>query len=163
MPSCKERGDTTGWGTAVQATMWQVRFPLMSLEFFIDIFLTAALWPWGWLILQQKLVPGIFPGEQKRPVRRANKLTTCMCWLSWNLGASTSRIIQCLSRSIMELLYRYIYVHVHVMWRSSEWGQGEGCRRWQYNSEHRRSQCTDHRGRLPIMSKVQVGKVSLLV
>jgi len=29
----------------------QVRFPMVSLAFFIDIVLPAALWPWGWLSL----------------------------------------------------------------------------------------------------------------
>jgi len=35
---------------------------MMSLEFFVDISLSAALWPWGWLNLLQKWVLGIFPG-----------------------------------------------------------------------------------------------------
>jgi hypothetical protein len=35
----------------------------------------------------KKWVPGILPGRQKRPVRRADNLSTCMCRLSWNLGA----------------------------------------------------------------------------
>jgi hypothetical protein len=45
-----ERGCAIGWGTALQVGRSRVRFP-MSLEFFTDIILLAALWPWGWLSL----------------------------------------------------------------------------------------------------------------
>ena len=40
-----------GWGTVLQAGRSQVRFPMVSLEFFIDMIFSAALWPWGRLSL----------------------------------------------------------------------------------------------------------------
>ena len=45
------RGSAVGWGTALQAGRSRVRFPMVSLKFFINIILPAALWPWGWLSL----------------------------------------------------------------------------------------------------------------
>jgi hypothetical protein len=44
-------GGTFGWGTALQAGRLRVRFPMVSLDFFIDIILPATLWSWGWLSL----------------------------------------------------------------------------------------------------------------
>ena len=57
-------------------------------------------------------------GGQRRPVRRADNLTTFMCRLSWNLGVSTSRNHQGLSRPVMGLLYVYVcrYVHKFDFW-----------------------------------------------
>jgi len=49
-------------------------------------------------------VPGMFPGRQRRSVRRADNLTTSMCRLSWNRGASTSWNPLGLSRLVMGLL-----------------------------------------------------------
>ena len=90
-----------GWGTALQAGRLRVRFPMVSLKFFIDIILLA-------LGLTQPLTEmsnrDISWGVQQ-VVCRADNLTTLMCGLSWNMGASTSWNPQGLSRSVMGLLY----------------------------------------------------------
>ena len=41
------RGGAVGWGTALQVGRSRIRFPMVSLEFFIDMILLAALWPLG--------------------------------------------------------------------------------------------------------------------
>jgi len=45
------RGRAVGWGTALQAGKWRVRFPIVSLEFFIDKIIPAEIWHWGRLSL----------------------------------------------------------------------------------------------------------------
>ena len=42
-----KKGTSLYQGTAQQAGSSRVRFPMVSLEFFIYIILPAALWPWG--------------------------------------------------------------------------------------------------------------------
>jgi len=42
------------FGTALQVARSRVGFPMVSLEFFIDVILPAALWPLGRLILEHK-------------------------------------------------------------------------------------------------------------
>jgi len=48
--------------STLQTSRLRVWFPMVSLEFFSDIILPVAPWPWGQLSLWQKWVPGVFPG-----------------------------------------------------------------------------------------------------
>jgi hypothetical protein len=49
--SISVRGGAVGRGTALQTGRLQDQYQMVSLEFFIDIILPAALWPWSRLIL----------------------------------------------------------------------------------------------------------------
>jgi hypothetical protein len=61
--------------TMLQDGRSQDRIPMRSLNFLICLVLPAALWPWVWLSLQQKWVPGIFLGDKGRTARKADNLT----------------------------------------------------------------------------------------
>ena len=47
----KTRGNSFDLRTALQSVRSRVRFPMVSLEFFIDQILPAALWAWSRLSL----------------------------------------------------------------------------------------------------------------
>ena len=47
VPPCGGMRWHSGQGTTLQTGRSQVRFPMVSLGFFIDIILPVALWPWG--------------------------------------------------------------------------------------------------------------------
>ena len=80
--------------------------------------LPIALWPWGQLILQQKWVPGVFPGGKGG---RCVGLTTYhhTAPLSWNLGTLTSWNSLGLSRPVMGLLYLTFFHSSHEL--HSQW------------------------------------------
>ena len=63
--------------------------PLCHWGFFIDIILREAIWAWSWLSLEHKREPGTFPGGKRRPVHRADNMTTFIWWEFSKLGAST--------------------------------------------------------------------------
>jgi len=53
--------------------------------------------------------------DRRRPVLGANKLSTFMCRLFWNLGASASWKPQGLSRPVMGLLYFYFCLSIYKL------------------------------------------------
>jgi hypothetical protein len=102
------RGGAVGWGTALQVGRSRVRFPMISLKFFIDISYRPHYGPGVTQPLTEMSTRNILWGV-KAAGARADNLTTFVCRLSWNLGASTPWNPLGLSRTVMGLLYLYIY------------------------------------------------------
>ena len=68
------------WVTALQVGSLRVRFPMMSLEFFIDIYFPAALRPWSRVSLYHKWVPEyILGGKDSRCARLTTSPPSCVC------------------------------------------------------------------------------------
>jgi hypothetical protein len=95
-------------GTAIQTGRSRVRFPMASLEFFIDMILPAALWLWGRLSANRNEYQEYFLGVKgSRCVGLTTLPPSCADCLEI-LGASTSWNPQGLSWPVMGLLYLYI-------------------------------------------------------
>jgi len=84
------------WGNTVALLVEALRYksegqgfelPKMSLEFFIDIILSAALWHWGDSTSNRNEYEEYFLGGQRRPVRKSDNLTTVLCRLFRNTGS----------------------------------------------------------------------------
>jgi hypothetical protein len=109
------RVGAVGWGTALKVGRSWVWFPLVSLESEFD----SPWFHWNFSLtysFRPHYGPGVDSASKKmstrniswglkRPVRGDGNLTTFMCRLSWNLGASTSWNPLGLSRPLMGLLY----------------------------------------------------------
>jgi len=74
-------GGEVVWGFALQAGKSRIRFPMVSFEFSFDIVL-----PESTQLLTEMSTRNI-SWLVRRPVRRADNLTTTMCRLSWNSGS----------------------------------------------------------------------------
>jgi hypothetical protein len=71
------------WGTALQNGRLVFRFPMLSLEYFIDINIPDVLYSWGRFSLYQKWLPGMFPGSKGgRWVGLTNLPNTCADFLT---------------------------------------------------------------------------------
>jgi len=92
------RDGAVGWGNALQAERMRVRFPMVSLEF-----------------SGRAVAPGGFLRNIFWRVNVADNLTTFMCRLSWNLGASTYWNRQGLYRPVMGLLLNYTLIVTHQL------------------------------------------------
>ena len=109
-------GGAVGWCTALQTGRSRVRFPLVSLEIFIDIkSFRSHYGPGVDSASNRNEYQEYFLGGKAGRCVEADKLTTFMCQFSWNLGASTYWKTEGLSRPVMGLLYLYLYLYLYLL------------------------------------------------
>ena len=118
------RGGPVGWGTALQAGL----IPDGDIGIFHWHNPSSRTMVLGLTQPLTEISTRNISWGQRRPVRRADNLTTFVCRLSWNVGASTSWNPQGLSRPVMVLFYLYLF--------TSWWwaiNMPETCRGWWRN------------------------------
>ena len=103
------------WGTALQAGRSWVRFPMVSLEFFIYIILPVALWPWGWLrLLTEMSTRNISWGKGGRCVGLTTLPPSCAdCLEIWEpQPPGTLRAFQACNGIALPLPLPYMYYFI---------------------------------------------------